>query len=118
MPRELTEEQAAVLTASLSEDGGAQLLVDTSDTEAADFAALFAPVFSDAGWDVTAQALEQPWGATPTGLAFLSQGDLPLTAQQAAFRDALIAAEVEFNEMDAMLPEGVLIKLLFGRIGV
>lgn len=117
MARELTTEQQATITNALPPSGKVELLVDTSITAAEEFAGRVAAMFAAHGWEVATTALERPWGSSPSGLVFLSQEDLPMSEAQSALLNALNAADVPFNRMDAMLPEGVDIRLMMGRVG-
>lgn len=117
MARELTTDQQAILAATLPESGKVELLVDTTISAAEEFAGKFAGVFAEKGWEVVTTGFDRPGGSSPTGLMFLSQADLPLSEVQATFVSALEAAEVPFNRLDAMMQEGVDIRLMFGRVG-
>lgn len=118
MARELTNDQQAAISAAIPATGRVEIIVDVSLAAAEEFSGKIAGMFSGRGWEVIHTPLSQPWGASPTGLIFMSQEDLPLSEVQRAVLDAFNAAELPFNRMDAMLPEGVDVKLLVGRVGV
>ena len=118
MPRTLTDDQKATITDAIGTSGNLQLLIDGTVDDASAYALEIANVFSAAGWGVETQSLETPWGSTPSGIAFLSQGDLPVNDIGQTLCAALERCGIEFSRMDAMLPEGVDVKLLVGRVGV
>lgn len=118
MPRTLTDEQKSTITAAIGPSGVLALLIDGTVDDANAFALEIATLFSDAGWGVQTESLARAWGATPTGLAFLSEGDLPIRDKGQALLTAFVESGVDHNIMDAMLPEDVDVKLLVGRVGV
>lgn len=117
MPRTLTEPQKAAITQALGSPSAVEIIHDTTIEDAQAYADEIAQVFADAGWTVQ-RTTYAAWGASPSGLLFMSEGDLPLRPVGADLIAAFQAAEVEYNQMDAMLPEGVDVKLLVGRVGV
>lgn len=118
MPRELTDDQKTALTAALPDAGTVEILIDATDTGAQEFAVSIGSVFTGKGWNLVSTALPGGWFATPTGLSFMAQGDLPTSDTQNAVSAALETSDIEFNRLDAMLPEGVDVKLYVGRVGV
>lgn len=117
MARELTNDQQSILTATLPQGGRVELMVDTSISAAEEFAGKWAGVFAEKGWDVSTSPVTGGRITTPTGLVFLSQGDLPLSDKQKAVVDALNAADVPFTQLDGMIPEGMDVRMMFGRVG-
>lgn len=118
MARELTNDQQTAIAAALPDTGTLEIFLDTSIAAAEEFSGKIAGMFAERGWNVIVTPLSQPWGATPSGLAIMAPSDMPLSDIQKTVRDAFTASELPFNHMDAMLPEGVDVKLLVGRVGV
>lgn len=118
MTRSLTEDQRATLSASITIPGALEILIDTEEADAQAYADEFAAVFTGAGWSVVSNPLPNTWFSTPSGLSFLAQGDLPMSVLQGDVIAGLNAGDIEYNQLDAMLPEGVDVKLLVGRVGV
>jgi hypothetical protein len=116
MPRELTEDQKTAIAAAIGPEGKVEMFVDTSEDDAQSYADALSEAFTVAGWTVVQSPLPAPWIATPSGLSFMAQGDLPNTDIQNTVSAALEAAEVEFSRLDAMLPEGTDVKLMVGRV--
>lgn len=117
MSRELSEAQQAIIAAALPEGGKVELLVDTAISAAEEYAGKFAGVFASKGWDVITNGMGHPGVSSPSGLLFLAPADLPMTDMQGVFLAALDEAEVPYNQLDAMMQEGVDLRLLMGRIG-
>ncbi len=116
--RTLTDDQRTALTDAITLPGAVEILIDTSQDDAQAFADEFAAVFTGASWNVVQTPLSNAWFATPSGLSFLAQGDLPLSAHQGDVIAGLNAGDTEYHQLDAMLPEGVDVRLLVGRVGV
>lgn len=118
MPRTLTEDQKTAIATAIGSSGNLLLVIDATVEDANAYAMELAEVFTAAGWGVETQSLATPWGATPTGLAFMTEGDLPVREVGQDLMAAFTATEVPFNQLDALLPEDCSVKLLVGRVGV
>lgn len=118
MTRTLTEDQKSAISQSITIPGALEILIDTAQDDAAAYAEQIAQVFIAADWNVVTTPLSNPWFATPSGLSFMAQGDLPNSALQGDVVAGLNSGDIEYSQLDAMLPEGVDVKLLVGRVGV
>lgn len=118
MTRTLTPEQIAAITAAIGETGTLEILVDTAQDDAQAYADQFSQTITDAGWTVISGPLPNPWFATPSGLSFMAQGDLPHSERQGDVLAALNSADLEYSQLDNMLPEAVDVRLMVGRVGV
>lgn len=118
MARELTEDQKTAIAAAVGDAGTVEMFVDASQDDAQAYAEALSEAFMVAGWTVIITPMPNPWIATPSGLSFMAPGDLPYTAIQTKVAKALDDGGVDFSRLDAMVPEGVDVKLLVGRVGV
>lgn len=118
MARELTPDQTTALGAAIGRTGVLEVLIDTTQDDALAYANQLSEAFTGNGWTVIASPLPNPWFATPSGLSFMAQGDLPLSELQIMVISGLNSADVEYSQLDSMLAEGTDVKLLVGRVGV
>ena len=118
MTRSLSDDQKAALSAEIDLPGALEILIDTDQDDAQSYAEEIAATFIAAGWNVVTLPLPNTWFSTPSGVSFLAQGDLPLSTQQEDVLAGFENGEIGYSRLDAMLPEGVDVKLLVGKVGV